>query len=217
MFDPCRFWRKQLSRRADGCLSHAEEAALEDHLAHCPRCRVYAAADRELKSALTVKIDLLDPVSARRFDNRVVARALRPSDREPACLPDAGWRREVTLRWRRLPFGFLRQIAGGALAAASLTALLLFSALRPAGSGLVKADVAPGHEGIAPTRNDPPVPLESLLRSPSPRAALLWTTPSVRHATFTMPASLLRRPPARQKRQVPASDHSALPNSIVKS
>jgi hypothetical protein len=199
--------------------------ALEDHLARCPRCRAAEEADRALGSMLRAHTGLPDPGAAQCFDNRVLValRATRTRTSAAALSPLACWQRGIRDCCRALPLSFLRQLAGGALVAASVTALLLLSALHPAGSSAMKAEDASARGAISATRNEPPVPLESLLRSPSPRAALLWSTPSVRQSGLFAPRRSLPaanvpaiHPPARRT-QVPASYHGELLDNMARS
>ncbi|HZO91392.1 MAG TPA: zf-HC2 domain-containing protein [Chthonomonadaceae bacterium] len=220
MSDRCRFWRRQLSRLADDTLPMAQRSALEDHLARCPRCRAAEEADRALREALRAQREALDATAANRFDNRVLVAlrrsAVPSSPAGPALLPRLLW---VHLRLNVLPLEYLSQIACGALVAALLTALCLTSALHPASSGTTGPD-SPARGGlITVERNEPPVPLESLLQSPSPRAALLWTAPSApRTGRFTRTRQSPKSgKPAPQRPSVPVKQRSALIADIVKS
>ncbi|HZP81782.1 MAG TPA: zf-HC2 domain-containing protein [Chthonomonadaceae bacterium] len=191
MFDRCRRWRGLLSRRADGVLPMAQWGALEDHLAHCPRCQAAAEADRIRESVLREHTGMLDSASARRFDNQILATLRQQPAARPALL--SYFTSPAGLRARRqTSFDFLSQIMGGALVAAAVTALCLLSALQPNGFPAAAGEKAARHALLAPEHNELPVPLESLLRSPSPRAALLWTTPSPRKAdaSASRPAAL---------------------------
>jgi hypothetical protein len=101
--------------------------------------------------------------------------------------------------WRRLcaryavePLAFLSQIAAGSLAAAAVTALCLVPTLHPEAAD---AQSQWQNRQANMGRVDPPVPLESLLQTSSPRAALLWTLPRAR--------LLPSRPPALNAMPVP--------------
>ncbi len=181
MFDPCRVWRQQLSRRADESLSPAQWGALEDHLAHCSSCRMSAEADQALHDVLSRHTGLLSLQQANAFDTRVL---------KAVALSSTGgfrarWARLLTAaqnRWNAVPLTFFSQIASGALVAASLTVICVFSALRPAGQVGANNPHPGAHPALTAAYNEPPVPLESLLENPSPRAALLWTTPAESHS-----------------------------------
>lgn len=174
MFDLCRGWRRKLSQHADGTLPPAQRHKLENHLARCMRCREVFEADTALREVLGVHDGLLDTQAAHAFDDRVVA-ALRDTGAVSASGGSffALAQRWLETRWAALPFPFLTQVAGGGLVAASVTMFCLLSALHPHG-----AVARPSGKAalVSSARNEPPVPLESLLRSPAPRAALLWTS-----------------------------------------
>jgi hypothetical protein len=196
MFDRCRGWRRQLTRRADGTLPIKQWGALEDHLTRCPCCRANDEADRALREVCNLHSGLLSTEAADAFDDRVLAALKAPAT--PAMtlfLHLAGPWRHLAARVRALPFTFLMQLGGSALVAASLTTICLMSALHPTASSPVRPPIALEAPAMSTAdRNDPPVSLDWLLQSPSPRAALLWTTPvSVRDRH---PAShgLLRHP-----------------------
>lgn len=187
MFDRCRRWRELLSRRADGALPMAQWGALEDHLARCPRCQAAAEADRIRESVLREHTGMLDAASAQCLDNRILADLRQQPASQPALLSYFTFPTRMRAKHRQTSFGFLSQIIGGALVAASITALCLLSALQPTGSPAASRERVARHALIAPERNELPVPLESLLRSPAPRAALLWTTPSAHKAKESTP------------------------------
>src|SRR5206468_3075787 len=87
-----------------------------------------------------------------------------------------GWRGRVEACARSLSFEFCMQLAGGGLAAACITAFLVVSALNPVSNE--KNLSAYELRSLSSTeRNEPPVPLESLFQSPTPRAAMLWAAP----------------------------------------
>lgn len=166
MFDRCRRWHKLLNARAEQGLAPAESDALHAHLARCEACRKRARADDDLHFALTTHTGLLDAENARLLDDRIVSAV----QNFPAPAPRVVW------NWKRrisqpLPFPFLSQLLGGGLVAAALTVVSLFSTLHPAQTP------APHDAGkVIAAPSAPPLPLEALLDSPSPRAALLWRT-----------------------------------------
>jgi hypothetical protein len=184
MFDRCWLWRRRLSRRADGTLSPAQQGALQDHLAHCDRCRAAAQADQVLDEVLHTHTGMLDTRTARTLDDRVVIGVLPVGSTLPQSnLPQASW--SHGRRYRQpprsgsdrisgsaLPLVYLVQIVGGGLTAAAVTSLFLVTALHPAAD-----TVRPQRYPASLQRSEPPVPLESLLQTASPRAALLWTAP----------------------------------------
>lgn len=174
MFDLCRRWRRMLSEHADGTLPPAQWSRLEQHLTRCKRCCQAYEADTALRGVLGIHTGLIDSRSARVFDDRVVAALTETRSLSSAGDSFWGWMQRWTqARWQALPFTFLTQVAGGGLVAASVTMLCLLSSLHARGP----VEAPPGDSNAAViTRNEPPVPLESLLRNPAPRAALLWTS-----------------------------------------
>lgn len=179
MFDRCRRWRQMLTQRAEGKLPDAQWIALEQHLACCARCRQSEDADRALRDALGRHPGMLETSAANAFDDRVLA-ALRetepviPTPARPALPAGQG----IPPRWQAAhPFSYLTQVAGGGLVAASVTMLVLLSSLHARSPVAPRLDTPEVRAALSAARNEPPVPLESLLRSPAPRAALLWTAP----------------------------------------
>jgi hypothetical protein len=199
MFERCRAWRRKISQQADGTLSLAEWGALEDHLARCKRCQAAHEADCARQEFLGMHTGTLPAVAARRFDEGVLAALRAPvSETRPA---GGGI---LSLR-------LLAQIVSSGLVAASVTALCLSSALHPAESR------AQGERDAFSTlrHNEPPIPLESLLQSPSPRAALMWTAPFPSHRRRFAPTSSGEETlPARPAAPPPASARPAIPSSM---
>ena len=167
MSETCTEWQQKLSDDADGILPPEQHGALQHHLALCAECRKAQEADRVLGDVLGTHTGLLDGRRAQAFDDGIVGRVrlFRPS-----LLVRI--ERHLRARWEALPLEFLQQMLGGTLAAASVTVICLFAAMHPK-SLEAKSDAPAGS-----VRNEPPVPLESLLRDSSPRAARLWTSPS---------------------------------------
>lgn len=224
MFDPCRHWRRQLSRHADGKLTHAEWGALEKHLSQCAQCQKAFEADAALQSVLGTHTGLLDEPEARAFDDKVVAALTGDLT---GGLPHQGWwghwRNRLEARCKALPFEFLSQIAVGALMAACITGICLMPALRSARSAMPHSE-----KGIERTvqssanHNEPPVSLESLMTNPTPRAALLWSLPTTRHLerghgepelSRPAPVSIPTGPALPTKPRPQAEKHGALINS----
>ncbi|HLV80069.1 MAG TPA: hypothetical protein VKT32_07280 [Chthonomonadaceae bacterium] len=200
MFDRCRGWRRKLSQRADGALPVKQWGALDDHLARCPQCRAVQNADSALRDVMGLHTGLLDREEARLFDNRVVA-AWRAA-RSPLGLTRLGLR-WMRARWNALPLAFLSQVAGGALAAASLTALCLQSAAHSTAPVL---DTRPAAERslLGSNSSQAPVPLEALLQSQTPRAALIWTPPSTSLRTGARALPARNAAPRLNDRALPA-------------
>jgi anti-sigma factor RsiW len=167
MFDRCRRWRHLLNRRADERISPSEQHKLDAHLARCESCRKCAEAYDSLRHVMGVHTGLLDPTRAKALDDRIVAAMTQlPS----LATQNAGFR--GSRRWgNRLPFPFLGQLMAGGLVAASLTVISLFGTLHPSQPPVPDAPVE-----VVTQQGEPPIPLEALLESPSPRAALLWRT-----------------------------------------
>lgn len=172
MFDRCRAWRSLLTRRAEGVLSPSERALLQDHVTKCAACRRTEEADDALRDLCFAQDAGIAAGGARAFDDRVVTE-LRSL---PLADPRKGWRDRVRACSASLSFEFCMQLAGGGLAAAAITAFVLVSALNP-------VRTAPSLSAYeirtmsAAERNEPPVPLESLFQSQTPRAAMLWAAP----------------------------------------
>ena len=207
MFDRCRAWRVLLTRRADGVLSPSERALLDNHSAKCAACHKAQMADEALQS-LSFAPEL-EPAAggARAFDDHVIS-ALRAA---PLVAQPAGWREKVRACAGSLSFEFCMQLAGGGLAAASVTAFALISALNPAPA----TQSLSAYEVRAITaveRNRPPVPLESLFQSSTPRAAMLWAAPAgaARHpALEAAPRVPSASPHRRAPRRHGATGHGA--------
>lgn len=177
MFDRCRRWRDRLSRYADGTLSATEVDSLRAHLARCPQCRQALEADRAMRAYFRT-FRHADPAPTGSFDDQVI-RALH-SDTDSSSLQGLS----VPARYREIPF-FL-QVAGGSLVAASITLACLLTALRPQRTDPA---VAGRIARMQAARNGPPVPLESLLSTPVPRAALLWSPVYSRERPAVTPPS----------------------------
>ncbi|MCS6776583.1 MAG: zf-HC2 domain-containing protein [Chloroherpetonaceae bacterium] len=172
MYDRCRHWRDRLSRYVDGTLPEAEAGLLHAHLSRCQKCRQAYEADRAMQAYFRTPLHV-DVVPGPSFDDRVVGALGAGTDTtrlQGSRVP--GSHREVP---------FFLQVAGGGLIAASITLACLLTALYPQRSDPA---VAGRVARLQAARNLPPVPLESLLSTPAPRAALLWspTPPSERPA-----------------------------------
>ena len=130
--------------------------------------------------------------TARAFDDRVLAAlSVTPSPQPLFATSSRLWTRcQNTARTRckmlstALSFDLLAQVGGGAVAAAGLTSLFLLSALHSGSSHASPSGLwadRQARENLQ--RSVLPVPLQSLLDTPSPRAAMLWTTPGhTRHS-----------------------------------
>ena len=191
MFDSCSTCRRRLAKRAEGNLPRYQWAALEAHLNRCPTCRRIDEADRCLHMALSMRMmssARLNHERAAAFDDRV----LNLVTNQPRS-PWRGFKDRLIARLRYLRMGaagmFMTQVAGGALVAASITAAAMLLAMPQYGAPV---HLGAEHGASAHSRQasntrwvtGPPVPMETLLNSPTPRAALLWTEPaSGEHAT----------------------------------
>jgi anti-sigma factor RsiW len=193
MFDRCRAWRILITRRAEGLLSASERALLNEHIDKCAACRKVQAADEALAFNYFVPDAAMPPCGARQFDDAVVTtlRAL-----PLRATPPVGWRERVRACSTSVSFEFCMQLAGGALAAAAVTAFAIVSALNPVPSSRT-VSAFESRSITALERNEPPVPLESLLQSPAPRAAMLWA------------------PPGRSPRRTPAAQSSNSPHGPI--
>jgi hypothetical protein len=200
MFDRCRGWRYLMTRRAEGSLSVSERALLNEHIDKCAACRKAQAADEALLSIYIPADAGMPPGGARLFDDSVVT-TLRSLP--PVATPTMEWMERVRACSTSLSFEFCVQLAGGALAAAAVTAFAIVSALNPVpSSGALSAFESRSMKSM--DRNEPPVPLESLLQSPAPRAAMLWAPPgrSPRRPAAAQPRGIPRGP-------IPATEHNS--------
>jgi hypothetical protein len=218
MSDRCLGWRMLLSRRSDGDLSHYEWEALEDHMAGCRECQEAAKSDRVLHLALTRQDFALDTESSHRLDDHILL-ALGLPERLSLGQRCLRRMRELWATWEALPNLYLTQIVGGTLVASALTAVFLLTALHPVEDTARTAGEV--HRVSAARSNEPPVPLESLLDRPSPRAAFLWTIPALpRPHRSPMPALPDAAPPPASKAQPsgmpPAQQHGSLPDTFVR-
>ncbi len=204
--DGCARWQSLLTRRADGKIPATQWGLLQDHLANCPRCQIAAQADDALHTVLGLR-EHTYATDAHAFDARVLSTlSLAPRPR-PAF---AGLRTRIVkaanTRCQALPFDFVAQLGGGAVAAAGLTCFFLISALHSHSSRSLTGAAADRLARQSLQRSVLPVPLEALLNAPSPRAAMLWTRPA--HA----PASRARKPvyaPSLPDIADPSRSHSA--------
>jgi anti-sigma factor RsiW len=210
MFDRCWLWRRRLSRRADGKLPLRQWGALQAHLALCPQCHEAAMADQALREVLHIHTGLPDAQATRALDDIVVASVV-PIRVSLLAQRHAEPQRSNHHNW---PLVYFVQIVGGGLTAAAITALFLVPALHPAADPSRPQSIPVGIE-----RSNPPVPLESLLQTASPRAALLWTAPLPPVRRSNDPAPHVESTPAQQpvsspvRRSLPANNrqrHSML-------
>jgi hypothetical protein len=175
MFDRCRNWRRELSHRADGTLPLARWGALEQHLTRCNSCRRAAQADEALRDVLSRHTGSL--ASDEAFDARILgALAVQSSE----GLQELTHARQVTSRdqqWINLEF--FRQMLGGAIAAASVTAICFYPALHMTAS---PPNRSTDQSALQNDYGIPSANIESLLSNPSPRAALLWSPPASRRS-----------------------------------
>ncbi len=215
MFDRCRVWRSLMTRRAECVLSPTERAMLHDHITNCAPCRKVEDADEALRSITYLRDAGLPAGEGPAFDNRVITdlRSFQPSTEGMA-----GWRQRVRACAAGLSFEFCMQLAGGGLAAASITGYVLISALNPA----VNPKGPSAYEVrtiTAAERNEPPVSLESLFQVSAPRAAMLWAAPGRslrRHdddrsiLTHHKPALRGKRSSERSRRHGEREPHAAM-------
>ena len=157
MFDRCRAWRSLLSRRAEGLLSPSERALLNEHLSKCAACLQARDADEALETACVAHDVRMSPNGAHAFDDTVIATLRAQPSTEGSR---AGWRDRVREVAASLSYEYCLQLAGGALAAASVTAFALVSALNPAPTSSRTLSSYELRSMSAEERNDPPVPLE---------------------------------------------------------
>ncbi len=181
MSEKCKIWQQKLDDCEDGVLPPEEWGTLEDHLAHCPLCSERFKANSVFKMEVETSVSELSAAASNQFDNSVLS-AIKSdiSIIHPSLKPSyhiTGWFRDQI---RRSTFAFLGQMAGGALIAACITTFCLTITIQPAvktrETTRMLQDTNP-ISAIAPTH---PVPMESLLITPSPKSALLWSkTPPI--------------------------------------
>lgn len=177
--DGCARWQSLLTRRADGKIAATQWGLLQDHLANCSRCQTAAQADDALHTVLGLREHTYTTDTAHAFDERVLSTlSLAPRPR-PAF---AGLRTRISkaanVHRQAISFDFVAQLGGGAVAAAGLTCFVLISALHSQSSRSLTGASADRLARQSLQRSALPVPLEALLNNPSPRAAMLWTTPA---------------------------------------
>ena len=107
----CREWRHSLGAYALGHLDADERAALEAHLAGCPRCR----AEAESLGSLAHLLPLADPA---RFDRPAPKPAADLGDRIAATIGQERHTHRRRRRQRRFAFGFAAAVATAAIALA---------------------------------------------------------------------------------------------------
>lgn len=210
MFDRCRVWRSLLTRRTEGVLSPTERALLDNHLTKCAACRKAQDADDALQATCFAQDSgLATSGTGTAFDDRVIMelRALPLVEPGPQ-----GWRARVRACSERLSFEFCMQLAGGGLAAASITAFVLISALNPASTS---RNLSPYELGSVSSvgRTEPPVPLESLFQSPTPRAAMLWAAPG--RSAHPLPEGRPFTPPKRAAPGAAPRRHGGLDRGLT--
>ena len=167
-----------------GVLSLEDCAGLQSHLRQCSDCDSLFNVNTLRRDIMGSHAGTLDLPEARSFDDGVVS-ALRVPKRPEPLAPRYGLRALLRL----LPTDFIQQLAGGAMAAAAVTIICLFTALHPKPMTW-RQNSAP----LPAAQNEAPVALEELLRAHSPRAASLWSNPT----------SAANRPP----RAAPAAHHA---------
>ena len=209
MFNRCWRWRVLFARRSDGSITPSQWGTLQDHLVSCASCRKIAEADNALQTTFDHPLPRLAPEAAAAFDTRVVATVMAG---RLNSAPQPGW---LLRQWKRMQtqtrafrMSFLAQIGSGAVLAVALTSLFLLPALHS--HPPVSTRTAQFIESQAQEREraDAAIPMESLLQTPTPRAALLWTNPQpgparpkTRRPDMTAPAfpsSATPIPPSKQ-------------------
>jgi hypothetical protein len=172
-----------MAQRAEGVLPAAKAGELDFHLTRCQHCKKIEEADSQLKWALRLFNEEPPKLDPRLFDDRVIERMRAP-------VPS--WQQRIVSFCRSLPgiclspAGLPYQLVGGAACAALLTLWCVM----PAGQAVTPGPSHMLHGQAAQTADQdgqPPVPFESLLHAPTPRAALLWTTPRVVHRPHAAP------------------------------
>ena len=211
MFNRCWRWRVLFARRSDGTITPSQWGLLQDHLAACAACRKIADADSALQSISNYHMPQLTREAASAFDDRVVSLALSGALRiapQPSRLL-RHWKR-IQLQARTLPLAFMAQIGSGAVVAVTLTSFFLLSALHSHPPVSARAAQMLEHQAQDRERADAAIPMEALLQTPTPRAALLWTNPQpARHRAKTPQANEpapIQQPPRNAPSAPKASD-----------
>ena len=144
---PCAEYEFDLFEQSEGTLEPEPAALLLQHLAHCARCRAYAAELAELDTSLAAALPR--PELSPGFDARLAARIgdlRRTPDRTSALVAAEREHQQLLsvlgrgLDWRTwLNSAALGSVAGGVLLALDAVAPELLQTL-----GLVPAGVSPG-------------------------------------------------------------------------
>ncbi len=232
MFNRCWRWRVLLARRSDGTITRSQWGSLQDHLVSCSSCRKLADADLALQAVFSSRTPLLSPDAISAFDDRVVSAVTGGrwrSVNQPSWLARQwqSWKiwQRLQARSRALPLAFLAQIGGGAVCAVAVTSLFLLPSLHPHTSVSAHTAQLRDVQAEAMERANASVPMESLLQTPTPRAAMLWTAPQngeirhkASHQTIDAPApAALPAQSAPSKTDAPEKPvhprHTALPNT----
>ncbi len=145
----CTYWRSLLDSEVSA-LDSDQRDALNEHLSACPDCRSDEESRAALRSILTCTVSDVVQTNPDEFQSKVFEQLL-----EPPKSPD------ITL--------CLLQVCAGALAAIAVSLLILVPGLHP-----VKVQHLRWQNGSYQQNVTAFTPLDSLLRAPNPRAAMLW-------------------------------------------
>lgn len=164
MFESCRTWQRRLTLYGEGSLPPSQKSQLLLHLSRCPQCQKAMEADEALRD-FHETLQITSTSNGSEFEHRVLERLSAP-------LPLL----ERVLNRVRHGAQYMQQLLSGAIVAAALTGFCFFVTLH-APPQRTKTHLSETPLLPRSVQNEPPVPLSTLLQSPTPRAALLWTSP----------------------------------------
>lgn len=204
MFENCRLWNQKLDDRDEGLLPFDEWGALEDHLAHCTGCSQRLRANSAFRVEVETSVSDLSAEASNQFDDAVLSQInteeLAATVELKPRINFGGWLKD---QLHRSTFSFLGQLVGGALLAACVTAFCLSIAIHPAYQTHETTRMLQDFLPLSAVTSSHPVPMESLLVTPSPKAAMLWSkTPPIPYTEQEVTPSS----------HIPTSPKTTLPN-----
>ncbi len=166
MFETCRTWRKRLTLYSEGSLPLNHQPRLLLHLAHCSQCQKAMEADEALRDFHSKSHFGGASGGTSEFERSVLERLSAP-------LP------AITRFLNRIRSSaqYVQQLLSGAIIAAALTGFCFFVTLH-APPQRTKTRLSETPLMSQSVHHEPPLPLSTLLQSPTPRAAMLWTPPT---------------------------------------
>ncbi len=213
MFDTCRDWQQKLDESEHCVLPIEVWGALEDHCAHCEECSARLRADSQFKLQVGKAVGELSPAESNLFDAGVLSQISLPDTESDEFIASGfNFRTWLKDQIQRSSFAFLGQLAGGVVVASCLTAFCLSAAIQPAYKAHETTHMLQDSKPQAANLANHPVPMESLLVTPSPKAALLWSKTPPAASVSPDPSSaqgstLPLKNPHDQHGFLPTNDH----------